>query len=675
MKKRVWLIILVAVLVALAVVAFIFFSMRGENVPVYARLSPWDFTLTDGDGNTLTYSAGERSGDIQPLDESLDDAMQSVTLTLQPSDTYVFSVEADELEDIDAVFGNSLWEQSFEGRGADRITFSDSAGLTIEGEDMSFTAAINYPSGESFRPFRLTARASGEVRMSATGDGILVSGLDSSEPVAASYTPADSQDMHFEYAYLGCFEGETLIDLSRVADGHQVIIKSEDGSERVVDLDQAGTPSQGSADALRIGYCAVDYAFIEDFCAELGLDASQCEEAPIDAVYERLRSGEYDLVIAPEYGDMEGVDATKYASDAIIYRKVQTPLDRPEDTDYTLGELLEQFTVDVDTVAVPVSFYSEAWESFFSYQLCGEVVPFSGEVWRHVEFDYPFYDITSPHDAIGNGLYTGELMGMTFIWPAEYVENVHSDWSSAMTAAVPVSVDGVAPTDETVLSCEYPLTFELYASVRDTEPEDSEARLASEYLASEAGQSFLNICTYVIDLDGDVPAAVGEEPVRLQGSEDGASEEEAIQKVAEDYISYRAAMLKAPFSGGAVTEQTAQALADEFSLSLSQEVLEANIARSEGFYNYLNSFDITLLDLSASASRFEIISRDDGIVVQLYETTEYTWTVPDGGAPDSGIGTPHTITLERAAGGDGYVIVKDEFDEGDITGVSTLPES
>ena len=72
----------------------------------------------------------------------------------------------------------------------------------------------------------------------------------------------------------------------------------------------------------------MDYAFIEDFCAELGLDASQCEEAPIDAVYERLRSGEYDLVIAPEYGDMEGVDATKYASDAIIYRKVQTPLDR-----------------------------------------------------------------------------------------------------------------------------------------------------------------------------------------------------------------------------------------------------------------------------------------------------------------------------------------------------------
>ena len=93
----------------------------------------------------------------------------------------------------------------------------------------------------------------------------------------------------------------------------------------------------------------MDYAFIEDFCAELGLDASQCEEVPIDAVYERLRSGEYDLVIAPGYGDMEGVDATKYASDAIIYRKVQTPLDRPEDTDYTLGELLEQFTAGDDT--------------------------------------------------------------------------------------------------------------------------------------------------------------------------------------------------------------------------------------------------------------------------------------------------------------------------------------
>ena len=270
--------------------------------------------------------------------------------------------------------------------------------------------------------------------------------------------------------------------------------------------DSTPLESRGSeAETLCIGYCAVDHAFIEDFCAELGLDAAQCEEAPIDVVYERLRAGKYDLVIAPGYGDMEGVDATKYASDAIIYRKVQTPLDRPEDTDYTSVELLEQFTSGADTGIQPVSFYSDAWESFFSYQFSGSVEEFSDEVWRHEELDYPFFDITSPHDAIGEGLYTGELMGMTFIWPAEYVENVHSDWSSAMTAAVPVSVDGVAPTDETVLSGEYPLTFELYASVRDTEPENSEARLASEYLASEAGQSFLNICTFVIDLDGNVP--------------------------------------------------------------------------------------------------------------------------------------------------------------------------
>ena len=58
----------------------------------------------------------------------------------------------------------------------------------------------------------------------------------------ASYTPADSQDMHFEYAYLGCFEGETLIDLSHVADGHQVVLKSEDGSERVVELGGGDDP-------------------------------------------------------------------------------------------------------------------------------------------------------------------------------------------------------------------------------------------------------------------------------------------------------------------------------------------------------------------------------------------------------------------------------------------------
>lgn len=259
---------------------------------------------------------------------------------------------------------------------------------------------------------------------------------------------------------------------------------------------------------LKIGYCMTGELFIEDLCAELGLEDVQYEEAPIDTIYESLKSGEYDLVFAPRYEDMEGADAQTYARNAVIYRKVEYPLDRPNDADYTSAELAELFIGGVKTEVNPVSFYSAASESFFSYQLLGAVTPFSGNVWRNDKLNFPD-GYTSPVSALGDGFYTGELEGMTFIWPAEYVEYAYSDSAGSMKAAVPVSVDGVAPTDETVLSGEYPLTYELCVAVRSSEPAGSEARSAAEFMVSAEGQWFLNRRTFVIDLENEVPSLSG----------------------------------------------------------------------------------------------------------------------------------------------------------------------
>ena len=149
----------------------------------------------------------------------------------------------------------------------------------------------------------------------------------------------------------------------------------------------------------------------------------------------------------------------------------------------------------------------------------------------------------------------------------------------------------------------------------------------------------------------------------------------AIQNIAEDYIDYRADMLEVPFADGTISAQSVQAQADGFSLSLSQEVLETTAARSEGFYNNLSSYNITLLDISVSASKFDVISHDDDIVARIYEITEYTWTIPYGETITSAFGTWHTITFDKIDGENEYKIVKDEFDESDITGICTLPEN
>lgn len=148
-----------------------------------------------------------------------------------------------------------------------------------------------------------------------------------------------------------------------------------------------------------------------------------------------------------------------------------------------------------------------------------------------------------------------------------------------------------------------------------------------------------------------------------------------IQNMAYDYIDYRADMLEVPFIDGAVSAQSIQAQADGLLLSLSQEIMEVTAARSEGFYDNLSSYNITLLDISVSASKFDILSQDDDeIVAQIYEITEYTWTVPYGETITSSFGTWHTITFDKADVENGYVVVKDEFCENSITDVCTLPE-
>jgi len=60
-----------------------------------------------------------------------------------------------------------------------------------------------------------------------------------------------------------------------------------------------------------------------------------------------------------------------------------------------------------------------------------------------------------------------------------------------------LSIDGVAPTNETIKSSEYPYINEFYAVVRKSEPADSPARQLAEWLSTADGKALMEQTGYV----------------------------------------------------------------------------------------------------------------------------------------------------------------------------------
>ena len=60
-----------------------------------------------------------------------------------------------------------------------------------------------------------------------------------------------------------------------------------------------------------------------------------------------------------------------------------------------------------------------------------------------------------------------------------------------------LSVDGVAPTNQSISAGEYPYLQYNYAVVRADEPEDSPARQLFDYLLTPEGKALMEQCGYV----------------------------------------------------------------------------------------------------------------------------------------------------------------------------------
>ena len=65
-----------------------------------------------------------------------------------------------------------------------------------------------------------------------------------------------------------------------------------------------------------------------------------------------------------------------------------------------------------------------------------------------------------------------------------------------------ISVDGVAPTNESIGKGEYPLTNDFYVVIRASEPEDSPVRALRDWLLSDAGRAILEDENYVWAREG-----------------------------------------------------------------------------------------------------------------------------------------------------------------------------
>ena len=264
-----------------------------------------------------------------------------------------------------------------------------------------------------------------------------------------------------------------------------------------------------STETIKIGYCVVLDLFIEDLCNELELESVMYEEATLDEVYEGVLNGTYDIGFAPRYEGYETLVVSKFAMNATLFRAGDGLYIKPDKQVYTLNELKALFLNNEDVIGViPVSFYSQAYESFLVYQLCGDAkTTFGDAVYDKNDFsEVPEEFVTSAEAAIGEGFYLGMLEGKKFLWPIEFVEYAYGDNRGSGKNAIPVSIDGVAPTIESVLNGEYPLSYDLCVITRSNSNANDPESLISEFLLSSNGQSFLTRRTMVLNLLGGYPS-------------------------------------------------------------------------------------------------------------------------------------------------------------------------
>lgn len=221
-------------LTAIILVALSYIVNDSEAGADIVSIAADTFSLENDKGETLNFSFGEITGNMNIEQSTQFQEGTSTTFVLPYSKEYIFYSDqhntgvAIEAEDR---------AQSFEGTGIECARFIENNGISLEGKNISATVSINYPEGEKYAPFRLFACSDDSLSVNTTGTGIEVHGISALIPLRASYHPAANPDIQFDEIALGSFSGSIFIDLSKLESDGCLTVITEDGSHKIIDLD------------------------------------------------------------------------------------------------------------------------------------------------------------------------------------------------------------------------------------------------------------------------------------------------------------------------------------------------------------------------------------------------------------------------------------------------------
>ena len=157
-------------------------------------------TVKNSKGQTLTYKDGEFSGDMEILSKSMivrstadgSPAPEIITVNVKESDTFTF-------EGTDKNLNVSLTSKNIFANvetTADKVVISENEGIHASGNDISFNGSLSL-NNSVCDMLEFDSQASGDVKMTYSGDGIIVDGASGNGSVTVYSNVVDTNTAKF----------------------------------------------------------------------------------------------------------------------------------------------------------------------------------------------------------------------------------------------------------------------------------------------------------------------------------------------------------------------------------------------------------------------------------------------------------------------------------------------
>ena len=223
---------------------------------------------------------------------------------------------------------------------------------------------------------------------------------------------------------------------------------------------------------------------------------TSCTTTP--TAWERLANGEADILLVYEAADVTKqkleqigteLEITPIGRDALVFINNEgNPV-----TNLTQQQLIDIYTGKItnwqevggeDLEIVPYQrVESSGSQSLFCKLLMKDIEPMAAPT------ELKPGAMGELIDALASYNNTANALGYSVFYYAEYMYQ--------QPGLKFVSVDGVAPSDETIANGSYPLLNEYYVVIRSDEPEDSPARILKNWICSEKGTAAMEKAGYI----------------------------------------------------------------------------------------------------------------------------------------------------------------------------------